>query len=166
MRSVKTLVALILVITTIFLCGCDKKMYSHPILTRDNYNTGGNLTFLYDEQSHVAYFGGEGEVVQFYEEDIAKGWTEKGCRIGVMLNIPKELKDYKSAIAKVNGNELNANDFIVEISEERSIAQFQPIVSSDNKIINIKITWAENSQTQEYKIIIKAGTIFMSNLNK
>lgn len=162
MKFLKSSLIALLIFTSLIFCGCDKKLFLQPILTRDNYNTGGSLTFVYDEQSHVAYFGGVGEVVQYYEMDIAKGWTEKGCRVGVSLTIPSQVKDYKSATAKINGKEFNSNDFIVEINEETAIAQFQPIVSEDNRIINIKITWTEDSQAQEYKIIIKEGTLFMS----
>ena len=53
------------------------------------------------------------------------------------------------------------NDFIVEVDEQTTIAQFQPIVSQQTQIIEIKITWEENTQSQTYKIIIKDGTIFM-----
>ena len=162
MKTLKSVVALILIMTCVFLCGCDKKSFSQPILSRDNYNTGGNLTFVYDSQAQVAYFGGEGEVVQYYQEDIAKGWTEKGCRVGVSMLLPKELKDYKSATAKINNKELKSNDFIVEIDENTVIAQFQPLVSEEKRIIEIEVTWADNSQAQEYKIVIKDGTLFMN----
>ena len=161
MKFLKSSFIILLCVVSIFLCGCEKKSFSQPDFTRDNYNTGGNLTFYYDQQAHVAYFGGEGEVVQYYEEDVAKGWTEKGCRVGISLTLPTEIEDYKSASAKVNGKEYNSNDFIVEINDETVIAQFQPIVSEDNRIINIKISWQEDSEAQEYKIIIKEGTIFM-----
>lgn len=161
MKLLKTVFVLILVVTCFFMCGCDKKSFFQPLLSRDNYNTGGNLTFYYDNQSHVAYFGGEGEVVQYYQTDIAKGWTEKGCRVGVSLPLPNNLEDYKSATAKINGEEFNSNDFIVEIDQQTTIAQFQPIVSEKNSEIDIKITWEEETQPQEYKIIIKQGTLFM-----
>ena len=148
-------------ISCLFLVGCDKKAFLQPVMSRDNYNTGGNLSFYYDEQAHIAYFGGDGEVVQFYEKDIAKGWTKEGCRVGVTLILPNDLKDYKSATAEIDGKDYISNDFIIEIDENTAIAQFQPIVSEDNKKINIKLTWAEDSQTQEYKIFVKDGTLYM-----
>lgn len=162
MKFLKSTLAIILICVSLFVYGCDKKSFSSIILTRDNYNTGGNLTFSYDQQSQVAYFGGEGEVVQFYQEDIAKGWTKKGCRVGVSMTLPAELDDYKSATAKINGEELNSNDFIVEIDEQTNIAFFQPIVSEEKRVIEIEITWAKDSQSQEYKIIVKDGTLFMN----
>lgn len=161
MKYLKFTLISFLIFICIFMIGCDKKSFLQSPLTRDNYNTGGNLTFLYDELSHVAYFGGEGEVVQFYQEDIAKGWREKGCRVGVSLLVPNQLNGCKSATAKINGEEINSNDFIVEVDEQTTIAQFQPIVSQQTQIIEIKITWEENTQSQTYKIIIKDGTIFM-----
>lgn len=162
MKILKSCFLIFLCFVSVFVVGCDKKSFAQPILSRDNYNTGGSLTFSYDQQSHVGYFGGEGEVVQFYQEDIAMGWTEAGCRVGVCLLLPNNLKDYKGATAKVNSKELNSNEFIVEVDNETKIALFQPIVSEDNRVISIKITWEENSQTQEYKIVIKEETLFMS----
>lgn len=162
MKYLKTTLAIFFVFISLFLFGCDKKSFSTVILSRDNYNTGGNLTFYYDQQANTAYFGGEGEVVQFYQEDIAKGWSEKGCRIGISMALPIDLNDYKSATAKINGKEINSSDFIVELDEQTKIAVFQPIVSEDKRVVNIEITWAEDSQAQEYKIIVKEETLFMS----
>jgi len=161
MKFFKYSLSILLLISFLSFYGCDKKSFSQPVLTRDNYNTGGNITFFYDQQSYVAYFGGEGEIIQYYEQDIAKGWREEGCRVGISLLLPNNLEDYKSATAKINGKELNSTDFIVEINEETKIAQFQPIVNEKNKVINLKITWEEDSQSQEYKIVIKEGTMFM-----
>lgn len=162
MKKFYSVVSLILIISSFLLCGCNKKSFTQPLLSRDSYNTGGSLTFIYDSQANIAYFGGNGEVVQYYDKDIAKGWTEKGCRVGVSMLIPNDLKDFKSATAKINEKELNSNDFIVEIDENTIVAQFQPIVNEEKNVIKIEITWAENSQTQEYKIIIKEGTLFMN----
>ena len=163
MKYLKSCLVLFLCLVSLCFYGCDKKSISQSELTRDNYNTGGNLSFYYDQQTQVAYFGGEGEVVQFYQEDIAKGWTGKGCRVGVSLLIPPELKDFKSSSAEIDGKSLNANDFIIEVNEEMSFAQFQPIVSKENSTVEIEITWEENTQSQTYKIIIQEGTIFMND---
>lgn len=161
MKNFRKLLIVFLTITTCLMFGCDKKVFTQSSLTRDIYNTGGNLTYFYDEQSKVAYFGEEGEVVQYYEEDIAKGWNTSGCRIGFALTLPKELKDYKSASAKINNKELNSADFIVKVNEDLVIAQFQPLVSENNRILNVKISWTEDSTPQQYKVIIKEGTLFM-----
>ncbi len=150
----------LLVMVTIFFVGCKDKNLPQPSLERDRYNTGGNLTFEYDEISHLATFGGEGEVVQFYNEDITKGWTEKGCRIGVQILVPKEAKDYKSGSAALGNNKLTANDYLNEIGENK-VAVFYPIVDEEHKDITLKITWQDGKIEQTYHIHIKAGTIFM-----
>lgn len=162
MKHLKKSFILLLLVCSLFLSGCDKKSFSYSTLTRDSYNTGGNLSFSYDSQTQTAYFGGEGEVVQFYDIDIAKGWTEKGCRVGVVLNLPTELKDYKSATATINNKKLTSQNFIVEIDSQTTLAIFQPIVNQENNLIDIKITWAENTKSQNYTIVIKEGTLFMN----
>ena len=110
----KNLIVLMLVLIFPMICfsGCNEKRFDYQLLQRDSYNTGGNLSFVYDSQSHTAHFGGEDEFVQFYDEDIAKGWTEKGCRIGVMLTIPKGLNDFKSGYALIGKEKYNSDDFI------------------------------------------------------
>lgn len=151
-------------ISTIFLCcfafcGCGEKTFAYSSLSRDFYNTGGLLTFVYDEYTKTAFFGGEGEIVQFYNADIAKGWEDAGCRIGVKISIPNSLKEYKSATAKVNDEEYTYSGFIFE--DEPNYAVFQPIVSDEINQITIKIKWTENSKEQIYSLIVKEGTIFM-----
>ena len=157
----KKYIMLIFVLLFCFVGGCNNKSFTQPVLTRDNFNTGGNISFFYDKEAFIAYFGGEGDVVQFYNVDIAKGWDEDGCRVGVQLDLPKEIDDFKSATAKVDEKNLTSKDFIIEIDEQTQIAVFHPIVSEDKKHISIEITWAEGVEPQEYKIIIKEGTIFM-----
>lgn len=159
--KVKKLLVIATVIASVFtFAGCQDKTANVSPLTRDNYNTGGNLTFEYDEIAKTAYFGGEGEVVQFYGEDIAKGWNDEGCRVGVMLALPKEVSEYKSGSATLNDNKLTPNDYIIT-SEGQQYAIFQPIVSAENRIVDLKITWQEGYTETTYKIIIKDDTIFM-----
>ena len=155
---------LIWVIPMLILGGCNNKTFDYSIMQRDNYNTGGNLTFVYDKLTYTAFFGGEGETVQYYSKDIAKGWHEDGCRIGVKLLIPKGIKDYKPATAVVGKEKLNAEDFLVETGDgQPQYAVFQPIVSKENSHVELKITWQDGYDEQTYLIVIKDETIFMTN---
>ncbi len=143
------------------LTGCQDKNLPYSSVTRDQYNTGGTLSFEYDPISHVAYFGGEGEIVQYYEQDIAKGWTVAGCRVGVMIAIPQNIKDIDSGKAIVDSQTLTADKFIQINEEMGDYALFQPLVNEDKKEIILEITWQEGIAPQTYKIIIKEGTLFM-----
>ena len=70
MKIIKNILIVFLLFSCIFFVGCkDKNLTQMPIM-QDIYKTGGNLTFNYDEISHVATFGGEGEVIQYYQKDI------------------------------------------------------------------------------------------------
>lgn len=160
------LVLVLLTIPVLFLSGCNGKTLNYQAVERDNYNTGGNLTFVYDELSHTATFGGEGEIVQFYSKDIAKGWTEEGCRVGVRILIPKEVDDFKSGWATLAGEKLNTEDFFVQTNENSSnYAVFHPIVSQEKSEIDLKIIWQEGFGEQNYHIVIKEGTTFMEKFS-
>lgn len=161
MKIRKFLLLLVVTMSIFTFCGCQDKLIPQSVLTQDNYKTGGNLTFVYDEYSHTAFFGGEGEVIQYYSEDITKGWTAEGCRIGVMLAVPKEVDEYKSGSATLNGEKLSPNDYMITLDNQTYYALFQPIVSKDKPEIDLKITWQDGTMEQTYKIIIKEGTIFM-----
>lgn len=141
------------------LVGCGETSFSYNRIERDAYNTGGNVTFEYDEYSHTAYFGGEGEVIEWYEADIAKGWEEEGNRVGIKIFVPSGVDDYKSATAVLGDEKLEYDDFI--LGEENKYALFQPIVSEQNSILTLKIKWQDSAAEQTYNIVIRNGTIFM-----
>ena len=159
----KSKLVLILLFLPIFLLGgCHEKTFNYQNLQRDIYNTGGNLTFVYEEVSHTAIFGGEGEVVQYYTADIAKGWTEEGCRVGIQILVPNGVKDFKSGTAILGEEKLDAEEFYIETTEGNiNYALFQPLVDQEKSQIELKITWQEGFKQQTYKIVIKEGTTFM-----
>ena len=155
----------ILIFSLLLICftftGCGNKSIIQPDLERDNYNTGGNLTFSYDKLSHVATFGGDGEVLQYYNQSVAKGWKEKGNRIGFQIAVPKEVKDFKSGKAVLNGEKLSPNEYITLQEGQNYVAIFQPIIKKDRLNMTLKITWEEGKDEQYYKIIVSPNTIFM-----
>lgn len=154
-------------ILLIMLCvgGCGKKEFLQPEISKDIYSTGGNLSFSYDNITKTALFGGEGEVVQYYETDLARGWKEEGNRIGIQIVVPKNVKDVSSGSAELNGKEYLSKDYIKKINDTY-YALFQPLVNESQKDINLKITWQEGSEEQQYFIKIKEGTFFMHQQNE
>ncbi len=165
MKLKKSCITIFIIMICLFSFGCKDNNLSQPSLERDRYNTGGNLTFVYDEVAHVASVGGEGEVIQFYDKDLVKGWDEEGNRIGFSLLVPKEVKDYKSGKANLNGEKLLADDYISLNEGQNLIATFQPIVKNGKEDITLKITWEDGKNEQIYKIIIAKGTLFMEKQN-
>lgn len=144
--------------------GCGQQNLSYSPLYRDTYNTGGDLTFVYDENTHTASFGGEGEAIQFYNEDIAKGWKTAGNRVGVKLYVPKDAKNYQSASATIGDEKFEGGSFLKTINEEgSSVAEFYPIVNENDKLITLKISWEDDTNEQIYNIVVKEGTYFMKN---
>lgn len=153
---------LMILLLPLLLYGCNTKSFDYQNVQRDNYNTGGNLTFVYDEISHTAYFGGEGEIVQFYTQDVAKGWKDEGCRIGVKILVPNEVDDFKSGNVIVGDEKLNLEEVVLQVDDSVNYAVFQPIVSQQTRRLEIKITWQEGYQQQIYHIVIQDETIFMN----
>lgn len=143
------------------LSGCQDKTFDYQIMRRDIYKTGGNISFIYDEVSRTAIFGGEGETVQFYESDIAKDWQEAGCRVGVQILVPNEVDDFKSGSAVLDGQKIEAQDFFVEEEDGINYAVFQPLVSKEKSHLQLKIIWQDGFEEQTYNIVVKEGTAFM-----
>lgn len=144
----------------LILTGCQSKNLPYSTISQDNYNTGGELTFVYDEITHTAHFGGEGEVVQYYKANIAKGWTEEGCRVGIIINLPANIDDFSSGKTKIGDKEVSADEYIIQ-ENDNIYAIFQPVVSEENRVITLEITWQDGIALQTYTIVIENGTLFM-----
>lgn len=157
--NMKKFLLCFLIAGSLILSGCGQKEFSYGVLQRDAYNTGGGISFEYDPLSHTAYFGGEGEILEWYEEDVAKGWNEAGNRVGIKIIPPKGLDDYKSASATLDDEKLEYEDFYV--GEENSYTLFQPLIKKEGQILTLKIKWQESAAEQVYTIIIKKGTILL-----
>ena len=156
----KLIVCMCLLMITIILVGCDKNNYPYSSVLRDDYNTGGSLDFEYNDLSHIITVGGENQVIEYYDKDISKGWSEEGCRIGIKILKPKDIEDYQSGYAVIDNSKIFAKDFIKENANSQNVfAEFFPIVKEDTKEILIKIVWNDESVEQNYKIVIKQGTI-------
>ena len=156
MKKLQVFVLIIFVGICLVLFGCEKKSFSYSRVYRDEYLTGGDLDFSYDECTHTAYFGGENQVVQYYEADIAKGWDEAGCRIGIKIYVPSNVKDCQSGQVKVNDKEYKD-----VLNKTEGYLQIFPLVSENEQEFKIKIIWEEGTQEQYYYIYFEKGTIFM-----
>ena len=122
--------------------------------------TGGSLSFSYDDITKTALIGGNNEVIQYYQTDIAKGWNEEGNRIGIQIIVPKGVKDVGSGTAELNGKEYLSKDYIKKIND-MYYALFQPIIKENDKELTLKIIWQEGCKEQQYNIKIMEGTILM-----
>lgn len=143
-------------------CGCNKDtMYAS--ITRTPDNTGGSaLSFSYDEDSRTAWFGGDGETVEYYSEDVAIGRVA-GNRVGITITAPDDIKDF-------DGFKLTIyDDKIYEGLDENekpkafdgdNYMYIYPLVSETQKSVSIKIKWNKNTSEQEYMVKIKDGTNF------
>lgn len=166
MRGLKICLVAIFCVVCLSFAGCKDKSLPQPEIERDIYNTGGNLTFVYDKVSHVATFGGEGEVIQFYKQDIVRGWNEDGNKIGFQILLPK-VKEYRSGQANLDGKKMLPNEYVIGEGESL-VAQFYLPVWEGKNTYNLKVIWDEGKDEQFYTIKIKEGTLFMTegDLNK
>ena len=128
-------------------------------IERDDYSTGGNLSFYYDENARTAFLGEENEVVQFYEQDVTKGFVKEGCRVGVKLTPAKEIKDIGSLTFRVGKEEIQGEKVAVKIDDKLAYFQIFPIIEKAGQKIDIKIEYKGKKQT--YFIKINENVILM-----
>lgn len=143
------------------LCSCQQSV-SYGNVERDNLNIGGDLSFSYDSFSHTATFGGEGEVVQFYQANPTKGWIEEGCRIGIRITAPSEVANYEGINISINGEDNPSNfQFVYLNGVKTGEIEVFPLIKSQNQQIEIKINWQSNLSEQTYFVKIAVGTALM-----
>ena len=152
-----------LALICLFLLTACQQNLPYSSVTRDDEMTGGSLSFSYNEEAHIAEFGGEGEIVQFYSADIAKGWEEEGCRVGIAFSAPSEVKDFEGSSIWVDGEKIAGGEFYQTVNGQKvGRVVLTPLVSEEKREIQIKVEWNDNSPAQTYKIRIKDGTQFMN----
>ncbi len=157
----KKVLLIFLILLSIVSTACGTKIYSSATITRDEANTGGDISFIYDEHTKNIYFGGEGEYLQYYSADEVKGLDE-GYRVGIKVTAPSEVKDLEDAVLEINGNKYN--DFFEKIeSQPQNYFYIYPTFSEETKEINFKITWTQMSKPQKYKVVLNEKTKFLES---
>ena len=155
----KKVLLIFLILLSIVSTACGTKIYSSATITRDEANTGGDISFIYDEHTKNIYFGGEGEYLQYYSADEVKGLDE-GYRVGIKVIAPSEVKNLEDAVLEINGNKYN--DFFEKIeSQPQNYFYIYPTFNENTKEVNFKITWNQSSKTQKYKVILNEKTNFL-----
>lgn len=159
---------------TLFICfcavftlvGCGEKELASAKITRDDQRTGGSYSFVYDSHLRTVTIGGEGEVIQYSQANIAEG-LEEGTRIGLKITAPDENLDLSTATLEMNGVHYASKDFLEVINGQRQrFFTIQPLVSEVDKELKLVICWADGAKEQEYKIVVADGTKFMTKDGK
>lgn len=146
--------ALVLVLSLTVLVACEKTV-PYATVTRDPSNIGGEeLTFSYDEDKRVATFGGAGQTVAYYEEDLSLG-RAAGNRVGLQITAPKEIDNFDGIKLKV-GDKEHTGDFL----DGDNFFWYYPLVSADKMEIKFDLKWNKEVKSQSYKVVIVAGTLF------
>lgn len=157
----KKVLLIFLILLSIVSTACGTKIYSSATITRDEANTGGDISFIYDEHTKNIYFGGEGEYLQYYSADEVKG-LDAGYRVGIKVIAPSEVKNLEDAVLEINGNKYN--DFFEKIeSQPQNFFYIYPTFNEKTKEINFKITWNQSSKPQKYKVILNEKTKFLKS---
>lgn len=157
----KKLFLVIVFLSFPLLCSCQQNL-PYGNVERDYLQIGGNLSFSYDAFNHTATFGGEGEVVQFYQINQAKGWREEGCRIGIRISPPSSVENYEGISVFVDGKENPPFlQFIYLNGEKTGEIELFPLITSQNQQIEIKVDWQSNVNSQTYIIRLADGTVLM-----
>ncbi len=157
----KRFLVIILVFVTLLCAGCSSKEYSSAIITRDEANTGGDLSFVYDSHDRYVYFGGEGEYIQFYSANEVSG-LEEGYRVGIKVTAPNDVDSVEDATLEVNST--SYTDFLEKVEgQEQTYFYIYPTFSEDSRETNFKITWNKNAKPQKYKVILNEKTNFLKS---
>ncbi len=162
MKNVKILAILMCFCAIFSVYGCGERELPSAKITRDDARTGGTLSFVYDKNERTVTIGGMGEVVQYSAADEANG-VEEGTRVGLKITAPDEDVDLSSATLEMNGVHYSSSDFLETINgQKQRFFEIQPLVSEDDKKIELKICWSEGTKEQTYQILIAPGTKFMT----
>lgn len=152
--------------STLCLFGCGEQDVASAKIVRDDARTGGTLSFEYDERARIIYIGGEGEVVQ-YSQGIEELNLSEGCRIGIKVTAPDENLDLENAKLEMNEVKYASGEFLENINgQKQRFFNLRPLVSKEVREVTFKVTWAEGTKEQEYKIVIVDGTKFMNKEGK
>lgn len=164
MKYLRLLLTIFLILPTLFMISCGDKNLEYSLIQRDDQHIGGNLTFDYDSVTHVATFGGKGETVEYYNEDIARGFNKAGNRVGIKLSAPSSIKDYNTGSATVGDEKIVGGSFYRQVNNEKvGEAVFYPLVDENNRKLELKIIWEDGTVEQTYTILIREETQFASD---
>lgn len=143
----------------VVLSGCNNNKeteLSYGTVTRDPSQVGGaTLSFVYDEATHTATFGGEGQQVAYYAADASLG-REAGNRVGIQITAPESVKDFSKATITMNGKTHENGSFL----DGDNFVWVYPNLNENKKSETIKIRWQENTKEQVYTVKVAEGTTF------
>lgn len=165
-RFLKTSILISMIALTLFLvaCGCSKEIsIPYGTVTRTPDLTGGaNLTYSYDEKTHTAWFGKEGETIAYYSEDKDKG-RSAGNRVGIKITAPTEVETYEgfklTIYDKVTYEGLDENGKPKAFDGDNFVYIY-PKVAADQMSVTITIKWNKDVEEQTYYVRIIDKTNF------
>lgn len=141
------------------LFGCGKDVESAKI-SRDDERVGGSLSFVYDKKERLISVGGEGEVLQYSDGNIEKGFAE-GNRVGLKVTCPDIDLNLENSKLMMNGRTYSVGDFYQTVDgQKQRFFNIYPAFSQDDRVVFFSVVWDSNIKEQKYKIEVVDGTIF------
>lgn len=141
------------------LFGCGKDVESAKI-SRDDERVGGSLSLVYDKKERLISVGGEGEVLQYSDGNIEKGYAE-GNRVGLKVTCPDVDLNLENSKLMMNGRTYSVGDFYQTVDgQKQRFFNIYPAFSQDDKEVFFSIVWDKGIEEQKYKMKIVDGTIF------
>ena len=141
------------------LFGCGKDVESAKI-SRDDERVGGSLSFVYDKKERLVSVGGEGEVLQYSDGNIEKGYAE-GNRVGLKVTCPDVDLNLENSKLMTNGRTYSVGDFYQTVDgQKQRFFNIYPAFSQEDRVVFFSVVWDSNIKEQKYKIEVVDGTIF------
>ncbi len=136
--------------------GCTEKIeLPYSILERDPASIGGeNLTYKYDAHERILTVGGQGEKIDFYTVNDAIGRTMAGNYIGVKIEAPEGVDNFKESEIEYDGIVTKNGEFLV--GKNYTVLRLK--VTERERDFEIKIKWKKDAKKQTYKVHIAEGT--------
>lgn len=127
-------------------------------IEQDNYMTGG-VSFLYDKDLQTAFFGGENEVIAYYERDIAKGFLQEGNRVGLKFIPSSNIEDIGALTFKIRKEEIKGESVVTKIHDKIAYFQLFPLIKKSGEKLSITVEY--KGKKDMYYVQIHKKSILM-----
>lgn len=161
MKKSQVLVIFSIFLCVLMLCGCGSKTLESANVEPVADLTNGGVKIEYNKDLKEIYVGGEGEVLNYFEPDIALGVDKPGWRVGLKFTAAAEVTEYETGIMTMQGKTISAGQFYRNVNGQKSRDMIvYPVFSEEEREIEIKVIWQDGTKEQTYKVKVLPHTQF------
>lgn len=131
------------------LSGCGSTLDAAQV-SLDKALLGEDIVFEYNKEAKLIKISGE---IEYYEQDILKGWDKAGNRIGLTFVAPSGVNELESGSLEYLDQNIGGGEFYTQVNGSK-VARFTiyPLIEENTSEFEIKLTWQEGAKVQVYKV--------------